>query len=139
MSGNLIVVNLADIASLIDDDNPANNKPNIPCAELNEFHFSSLWAILLGNPSSDEYDSRVEVTQSEDGEKWVITIPNELIELIAKQTDSDMSPIASKWATIEEFKWGWSEATVSELFQGLVSLSKQAVNNDQALVYCGAL
>ena len=139
MSGNIIVVNQADIASILKDDNPSENRLSADYSELNEFHFSSLWSIILEVPYSESYESKIKVITSDDNEVWIVDIPDELTNLIASTTPAEQPDITKVWASTDEFKWGWSEENVGSLLKDLVSLSKEALSSNQSLIYWGAL
>jgi hypothetical protein len=139
MLGEIIVIETNLIDSAIKEENPAANRASAHWKQLNEFHFASLWSILMGVAYSEEKESEIKIITSEDGETWVVSIPMELTELISTREGKDNSGIIEKWSAIEEFQWGWSKNDIEKLFKDLIELSIKAKNSGKALIYWGAL
>ena len=139
MLGEIIVVELAEVETLIHEEQPAKNRTSATWKQLNEVHFSSLWAILLGVPDSEEYESKIKVITSNDGEIWIVVLPMELTELIAAQKDKEFEDIVTKWSATDEFKWGWTENDVKSLLNDLIKLAVEAKEKGKSLIYWGTL
>lgn len=139
MLGDIVVIEETAVAKAIHEERPASTRSSAQWKQLNEFHFSSLWAILEGNSSSETYDPKMKILTSNNGEAWIVVFPKEYTQLLATLENKDNSSIVSKWATDDGFKRGWTESDIQQLLNDLVSLAVEALGKGRALIYWGQL
>ena len=135
MFGELIVVEEQLVDLVVTEVNPSEGRESSAWRQLNEFHLVSLWRLLDSSKSDEECLSELKILSANEGETWVVVVPNSFRDLLVKRAKVDNLSLIKDWAATEEFKWGWKQADVSSLFSDIVRLASYAQKVDETLVY----
>ena len=139
MFGELILIEAPEFQNIIGEQDPSQDRVSSTWKSLNEFHFESLYEILLKSSSNNMPNAELKVLTSESGDVWVIRLPFALVNLIKERADKDNESIVREWSSTDEFKWLFKEDDVRKLLEDLVELSIQAVKLNKELIYWGRL
>ena len=97
-------------------------------------------ASLLSTLGDDENAAALEgetlliFTASSDG-PWIFALPEKLKDLLANLHASEVSSVASRWASHEELKSdGWSKEDVETLLGMLIDFSQSAIEANKPLL-----
>ena len=139
MFGEIIIFESEDITSVVLEEFPSSTRESKTWKQINEFHFSGLWEILVDEKGSGKFDSEISVVTAPNGDSWAFIIPKELVLLISECTGKGNVEVVEAWSEIEEFKWGWKPKDINSLFFDLVSLANGAKAAGRNLIYWGRL
>ena len=119
-------------------DVPSREFPGIDAKGLDQVRMGTLYAILTNTEYDPGFmldeDSSIE-PDSEDG-PWVQIVPQEMVNILSKLTNSDIPPIADQWGKTEEFQSeysNWSRKDILNFLEQIAALSKRAMTDDKTM------
>ena len=136
MLTDLIAAKSEDASAVLDTLGYASVWSTLQAKSVDSVKLASLAFILKGLPPDDELvieymkSFRSLASAGEEG-PWVELVPDDLVELLSRLSESQLGPVARAWAATEEAKLDrWVEADVKELLGHLSALAASALTQN---------
>ncbi len=136
--GEFFAAAAEDIGGVLVADGPSGRLQTVEAKGLTEVSLARLGEIIGVGAYEDLVNRIAEGPQTETGEAGVLTIPTEIRDALAGETDFDAS--AERWAATEELSLdGWRKNDSLEVLRELSELARVAGDDGRELWYWWSL
>lgn len=135
---DFVVAAPSDAQRVGDSHCPSREFNGIEAKGIDTVKLSTLYAILTETPVDPSFMGGPSLLYSRSDEgPWVLLVPPDLVQRVAKLRAKEVSATASDWSKTEEFspKYSrWSPEVIEQWLQELARLCRQAVAEEKGLL-----
>lgn len=94
---------------------------------------SGMLAVLRGGIDRMQLLGEFELLTPQDAEEWTMSIPQDMVELLAAANQASMPFLAKSFAEVTSGELGWQEQDFMPVVEELSALAKRALDSGKAM------
>jgi hypothetical protein len=126
---DFVVADRADAQRVCDSDCPSEEFSGLEAKGIDPVKLGTLYAVLTETEYDPSFVGGDPICDGGEEGPWVIEVPNDLVQRLAKLDAKQIGAVAAKWTKTEEFspKYdNWPPELVHEVLSDLAKLCAQA-------------
>jgi len=137
---DIVVADRLDAQRVCNAANPSQEFSGLDAKGIDPVKLGTLYGILTGTEFDPSFVSGEPLASGGDEGPWIIEVPSELVQRLAKLDAKELADAAAKWAKTAEFSLdNWSQEDVHNILTELAKLCTKATAVQKSVLMWMAL